>query len=68
MNQFNGFITQLTLNRDQSNANVWTQAQVQLRMQCENFHLILCKPILSYSRYKLRANKPTVLMPVTNLN
>ena len=39
--------------RDQSNAKVW--AKVQFKLSCENFHIILCKPILYHFQYRSRS-------------
>ena len=39
-------------NRNQSNAKVWAQVQFKL---CENFHIILCKPILSHFQCRSRS-------------
>ena len=38
------------LHRDQHNAKVYVQEQVQLNLQCENFRVLLWKPILSQFR------------------
>ena len=49
------WLNQTVLDRDwelggnQSNATVWVMVQVQLKLQCENFNVLLWKPILSQS-------------------
>ena len=48
------------LDWDHCNAKVWAQIQVQFKLQCKNFHVILWKPILfqSWSRTDGRLDGP----------
>ena len=48
-NPFNGFIPH------QCNAKIWVQVQVQLKLQCENFHLIYVRQFVPLRTVPIQA-------------